>query len=76
LNPGGLYEFVAFQAMEGGVERAFLDAQQAFGDSLNVDGDTEAMVGAAGQRLENQKIEGSEERIGRSGHECLTKMSY
>jgi hypothetical protein len=59
LDPRGLDELVAFQAMEGGVEGAFLDAQQAFGDRLDVEGDAEAVIGATGERFEDEEIERS-----------------
>ena len=54
--------------MQGGVERAFLHAQQAFGDRLDMQGDAEAVIGAAGERFKDEQIERSEQRVGRSGH--------
>jgi hypothetical protein len=59
--------------MEGGVEGALLDAQQALRHGLDVEGDAEAVIGAAGERFEDQEIERSEERVGRSGHGFLPR---
>jgi hypothetical protein len=59
LDPRGFYELVALQAMEGGVKGAFLDAQEAFGDGLDVEGDAKAMIGATGERFEDEEIERS-----------------
>jgi hypothetical protein len=49
--------------MEGGVERAFLDAEDVFGNLLDMKSDAVAVHGRASEGLEDQEGEGALEKV-------------
>jgi hypothetical protein len=48
--------------MQGRIEGAFFDAEEIVRGFLNVESDAEAVVGTAGEGLENEEVEGTLER--------------
>ena len=63
-SPFGADPAFLFHAVQGGVERAFLDAEDIFRDALNVEGDAEAVHGTPDESLEDQEGEGALEDVG------------
>jgi len=55
--PFARQEAVAFETVEGGVERAFFHRQEAGGGPLDMERDAEAMIGTAGKRFQDEQFE-------------------
>lgn len=64
-SPGGGNMTVDFEAMEGGVDRAFFDAKHFVGDFVDGKHEGVAMQAwALAQNFEEKKVEGALERVG------------
>ncbi len=61
--PLGADPAVLFHAMEGGVEGTFLDAEDVFGNLLDVKSDAVAVHGRASEGLEDQEGERALEKV-------------
>ena len=61
--PLGADPAVLFHAVEGGVEGTFFDAEDVFGNLLDVKSDAVAVHGRASEGLEDQEGEGALEKV-------------
>jgi hypothetical protein len=59
---------LAFEPVQGGVERALLHLQRFFGDLLDALGDRPTVFGLERNRLENQQIQRALDEIGWFSH--------
>ena len=68
LLPFGLDPALKQQALQGWVERTFLDGEEVLGRLFNGKGDAVAVLRGAGKRLEDEEVEGAGQKIGFFGH--------
>jgi hypothetical protein len=66
--PLGLDPAVPLQPVERRVERPLLDAEDVGAHPLDPPGDGVPVSGPPGERLEDQRVEGAVEQLGRLGH--------
>jgi hypothetical protein len=65
-DPAGL-----FDAVEGGIEGAFFDAEELVADTLDAGGDAVAVHGFVLEDFEDEEIEGALEDVVGFGHDDL-----
>jgi len=59
LPPFPEHQLTLLQAVQGRIERAFLQAQQAARDGLHVQGDAEAVIGTPVEGLQDEQFQGA-----------------
>jgi hypothetical protein len=62
------------EAMERGVKSALVDAENVVGELADAVGDSEAVHGAGGEDLEDQKIQCALQEFVGAGHLVFTSM--